>query len=514
MKAVNGFLLNQIIESLAGEGAIEKALFTCLKLLREEIPADLLCLQFYKPDTGSHQVIAIATPEGGKRLDVSIPFAVEARDAADEVVENYEKTGDVIISHRPEKDPSYRTVLEYFKRGDSSLLITALEVGKRMVGSIALFADGHNRFNEKHAERFALIKAPFSTAIYNDHLYREVSRLSNMLKENNRFFQQELNRYSGERIVGEEFGLKEIMEKARQVADHNSPVLLLGETGTGKDLVARFIHQISSRRDEPFITVNCGAIPDSLLDSELFGHEKGAFTGAISQKSGRFERANKGSIFLDEIGEMPLSAQVRLLRVLQNKEIERVGGTKSIPVNVRVIAATNRNLEQMVKEEKFRNDLWFRLNVFPIKILPLRERKIDIPALLQYFLIRKSQELNLKSVPKVHKGSISILESYDWPGNVREFENIIERALIIRKGESLSFPDFGVVTPDKHEVFPNNFHEDSSMFSFDEMAKQYFQQVLQQTKGKIHGAGGAAEITNLNPSTLRNKLKKLGITNK
>ena len=214
--------------------------------------------------------------------------------------------------------------------------------------------------------------------------------------------------------------------------------MLLGETGVGKEVVANAIHYTSSRRGGPFIKVNCGAIPDNLLDSELFGHERGAFTGAIAQKRGRFERADKGSIFLDEIGELPLQAQVRLLRVLQHKEIERVGGTKTIPVDVRIIAATHRNMEEMVRSGAFREDLWFRLDVFPITIPPLRRRKEDIPALVHHFIERKSKDLKIYPAPSVSAEEVERLKAYHWPGNIRELENLIERELIHKRGKGKS----------------------------------------------------------------------------
>ncbi len=220
-----------------------------------------------------------------------------------------------------------------------------------------------------------------------------------MLADDNRYLHRELFRLAGDEIVGADFGLKGAMEMVRQVASLNSPVLLLGETGVGKDVIANAIHYSSPRKDGPFVKVNCGAIPETLLDSELFGHEKGAFTGALSQRRGRFERANKGTIFLDEIGELPSQAQVRMLRVLQYKEIERVGGTNPISVDIRLIAATNRDLEEMVRAKQFREDLWFRLNVFPIRIPPLRERREDIPALVRHFIERKSRELRLSALP-------------------------------------------------------------------------------------------------------------------
>lgn len=268
-----------------------------------------------------------------------------------------------------------------------------LEIEGKRLGTFAILAEGKARFTKAHVHMVSLLRGPFAIAMSNALRYKEVVKLKDIVDAENRELNRELQRFSGDEIVGAEYGLKTTMEMVRQVAPLSSPVLLLGETGVGKEVVANAIHYTSSSRSGPFIKVNCGAILENLLDSELFGHERGAFTGAIAQKRGRFERADKGSIFLDEIGELPLQAQVRLLRVLQHKEIERVGGTKSIPVDVRIIAATHRDMEEMVRSGAFREDLWFRLDVFPIMIPPLRRRKEDIPALVHYFVERKSKDL-------------------------------------------------------------------------------------------------------------------------
>jgi transcriptional regulator with GAF, ATPase, and Fis domain len=289
----------------------------------------------------------------------------------------------------------------------------------------------------------------------------------------------------------------------------DSPVLILGETGTGKDMVANAIHNSSARSRGPFVSINCGAIPDSLIDSELFGHEKGAFTGALSQKRGRFERANKGTIFLDEIGELPAAAQVRLLRVLQSREIERVGGVKTISLDIRVIAATNRNLEEMVKNRKFREDLWFRLNVFPILIPPLRHRRSDIPSLVQHFIERKAKELKVGAPPILADGAIEALMANDWPGNVRELENVIERAMILNRGNPLRFDDLGLSSVESVNATAS-MPEDETL-ELDALVKRHIQRVLELTGGKIHGPGGAGEVLGVNPDTLRSRMKKLGI---
>ena len=309
-------------------------------------------------------------------------------------------------------------------------------------------------------------------------------------------------------VVGADFGLREVMELVRHVAVLNSPVLLLGETGVGKDVIANAIHQLSLRRENPFIVVNCGGIPESLIDSELFGHEKGAFTGALSKKRGRFERADKGTIFLDEIGELPPKAQVRLLRVLQNQVIERVGATSSIGLDIRVIAATNRNLKKMVKQGEFREDLWFRLNVFPITIPPLRQRPLDIPALVQYFIEQKSSEMNLPDIPKLADGAVEGLMDYAWPGNVRELQNIVERSLILKPRGPVSFDHLD------HKANRKRAAEtpiEEGPYRLDDVIIAHINRVLAKTGGKVHGPDGAAGLLGINSSTLRNKMNKLGI---
>jgi transcriptional regulator with GAF, ATPase, and Fis domain len=286
-------------------------------------------------------------------------------------------------------------------------------------------------------------------------------------------------------------------------------VLLTGETGVGKDVIANAIHLGSPRRDGPFIPVNCGAIPESLLDSELFGHEKGAFTGALSQKRGRFERADQGTILLDEIGEMPLEAQVRLLRVLQHREVERIGGTVRIPVDIRIIASTNQDLSAMAQVGRFREDLWFRLNVFPITVPPLRERTCDIPALVQHFIERKARELKVADTPHLAPRAIDVLMAYRWPGNVRELENVVERAMILHRNEPLKFDELGSSLPRKAEASAPIADEES--LDLESVTARHIRRVLRKTKGRVHGPGGAAELLGVNASTLRYRMNKLGI---
>jgi len=300
------------------------------------------------------------------------------------------------------------------------------------------------------------------------------------------------------------------MENVRRVAPLSSPVLLLGETGVGKEIIAGAIHNASLRENGPFIKVNCGAIPETLMDSELFGHEKGAFTGAIDQKRGRFERAHEGTIFLDEIGELPPEAQVRLLRVLQEKEIERIGGIEPIKVDIRVIAATHRDLQAMIQGGKFREDLYFRLQVFPICIPTLKERSGDIPSLVQHFIKKKARDLKLTAIPTLSSEAYDQLLAHHWPGNVRELENAVERAIILNREGPLSFADLGPQKEKEEAVVLVS--ETTESCNLDRVTANHIRSVLKMTNGRVEGKKGAAQLLGINPGTLRNRMRKMDIS--
>ena len=315
-----------------------------------------------------------------------------------------------------------------------------MRIKGEQLGGLGVLSNSAQQFTKNHLGLLELLHDPFAIALSNHLRHREVLRLKDLLADDNRYLQSELHRLSGNEIVGERFGLKDVMRLVNAVAPMESAVLLLGETGVGKEVIANAIHYSSPRRSGPLVKVNCGAIPEGLIDNELFGHEKGAFTGATTMMRGRFERAEGGTIFLDEVGELPLAAQVRLLRVLQDKVIERVGGSEPVSVNVRVIAATHRDLQSMVQRGEFREDLWYRINVVPIRIPPLRERKADIPALVYHFIERKCREMNLRRQPVLAEGMLERLKLYDWPGNVRELENAVERELIRSHSQRSGWP--------------------------------------------------------------------------
>ena len=329
----------------------------------------------------------------------------------------------------------------------------------------------------------------------------EINILKNQLEAENIYLRKEIkSKHDFDDIIGESEPLMHTLYRIEQVASMDTTVLLEGETGTGKELFAMAIHNRSSRCDKPLIKVNCASLPASLIESELFGHEKGAFTGAIQKQIGRFELANGGTIFLDEIGEIPIELQSKLLRVIQEGEFERLGNPKTIKVDVRIISATNRNLEEQIRHKQFRKDLYYRLNVYPITIAPLRDRVLDISVLAAYFVEKFNRKLG-KNIKRIPVKTIKELERYLWPGNIRELENVIERAVIISTGKSLSVEP--LLKPD--------FEEEDIFLPLAEFERQYIIKVLQKTYWRVEGPEGAARILDMHPETLRSRMRKLEI---
>lgn len=345
----------------------------------------------------------------------------------------------------------------------------------------------------------------------------EVQHLKEQLHEENIYLQEEIRVASdfGE-IIGRSEVLRRVLSQAEQVAPLDTTVSIFGETGTGKELLAHAIHKLSRRGDHTLVKVNCAALPGSLIESELFGYEKGAFTGADARRIGRFEIANRGTIFLDEVGELPLDLQAKLLRVIEEGEFERVGGSQTIKIDVRVIAATNRNLEEAVRKGDFRSDLYYRLNIFPITVPPLRERKEDIPILVTHFLKQLSQKLG-KAIDTIPQDTMAKLKNYPWPGNIRELRNVIERAVIITQGPKLRLSDdfdSQALTFDlKNQFARTAVFSDSSLVgeTFEQTEYNLIIRTLKNVHWKLEGPGGAAELLDLHPSTLRSKMRKLGI---
>jgi transcriptional regulator with GAF, ATPase, and Fis domain len=519
---------------ILGSLDIEKALKSCHRYLNNFMPVFSIHFSILEPDWSAISLIAHSTLSEDIVPRGKFFLSEESKAKYKEELANI-KT--VSIINDPTTHPVALNSLDLLGRSDLSFLVMHLEIEGKRITELVLQAEGKNQYNKSHAHLLSLLNQPFAIAISNAIRHREVLKLKDMQADQITYLHHELLRFSGDEIIGRECGLKTVMEKVSQVASLNTPVLLLGETGVGKEVIANAIHYSSKRSSGPFIKINCGAIPETLVDSELFGHEKGSFTGAFTKKRGLFELANHGTIFLDEIGELPLPAQTRFLRVLQNHEIKRVGGILDIPVDIRIIVATHRNLEEMVISNKFRKDLFFRLNVFPIEIPPLRERREDITALIHHFLTRKAKEMKIQTIPSISSKAIEMLTSYYWPGNVRELENMVERALIRHMGRresgTLILPNMGFtgsfeiretenqqmpVKFDEIKYHPHIFTESKELpdqgvkiKTLDEALYEHIQRALNFTKGKITGLGGAAEILAVNPNTLRGKMDKLGI---
>ena len=350
----------------------------------------------------------------------------------------------------------------------------------------------HDELEEQVEERTVELRTALS----------EIKTMKDQLEAENIYFREE-TKLKGHfvNIIGQSDGLKYVLFRAEQVAPANTTVLILGETGTGKELIAAAIHNMSPRKERPLITVNCAALPANLIESELFGREKGAFTGADARRVGRFEIAHGSTLCLDEIGELPLELQAKLLRVIQHGEFERLGSSQTTKVDVRIVATTNRDLEGEVRKGRFRQDLYYRLNVFPITVPPLRQRQEDIPLLAQAFIERYSRKLG-KQITSVQKKTMKTLQDYPWPGNVRELESIIERAVILCPGPVLQLAD-------KLDI--SSLSMSSAIRTLEEVERNQIHKILKETRWRIEGKGGAAAILGLHPSTLRARMHKLGI---
>src|SRR5438309_2029926 len=372
----------------------------------------------------------------------------------------------------------------------------------RALGILSILRTTEAPFSQEDIKFLSRASGQIAIAIENACAYHEISQLKDKLAQEKLYLEEEIrSEMSFENIIGNSPALKHVLELVETVATSDSTVLLLGETGTGKELIGRAIHDRSRRKDRTFVKLNCAAIPTGLLESELFGHERGAFTGAIAQKVGRLELADQGTLFLDEVGDIPLEVQPKLLRALQEREFERLGSTRTKKVDVRLVAATNRNLEKMIAEDKFRSDLYYRLNVFPIQIPPLRERPEDIPLLVRYFTQKYARRME-KQIESVPAASMRKLTRWHWPGNIRELENLVERAVILTRGSALEVPvsDLG-----------NGSAEKAIATMPDSNQREEFLRILKETRGRVGGADGAAARMGLKRTTLISRMKKLGI---
>lgn len=415
---------------------------------------------------------------------------------------------------------------------EGDVLVTPLQPEGGPSGVVVLVAQGGKRWNQTDVSILQELNEPLVMAFHLDLKWRELERLREAAEADNRALLSRLGRHEiVERIVGAEVGLRHVMRQVEQVAPTDAPVVILGETGSGKEVVARAIHARSRRVEGPVLRVNCGAIPPEIIDSELFGHEKGSFTGAVASRKGWFERADGGTLFLDEIGELPLAAQVRLLRVLQDGSFERVGGQRTVTVDVRIIAATHMNLPEMVQAGTFRKDLWYRLSVFMIRLPPLREHREDIPELARYFAARVGRRLTGSPLIPTAQ-DIRLLEDYSWPGNVRELSASIERAAILGNCQRLDVraalspvaavpePHLPLLDPTFAMREPGPLRRGQQVSegadaptpaSLEMAMKQHILEALVATRGRIEGRGGTAALLGIHPQTLRSRMRKLGI---
>jgi formate hydrogenlyase transcriptional activator len=375
--------------------------------------------------------------------------------------------------------------------------------GKLGVLGVASFRE--DAFSASDQELLGLIANQIALAVETALAYREIEALKNQLNEEKLYLEDEIRTlHNCEEIIGESAALNRILKQVETVAPTDSTILIRGETGTGKELVARAIHNLSHRRERTLVKLNCAAIPTGLLESELFGHEKGAFTGAIAQRIERFELANKGTLFLDEVGDIPLEWQPKLLRVLQEQEFERLGSTRTQKVDVRMVAATNCDLVQMVADKQYRSDLYYRLNVFPITIPPLRERRADIPLLVRFFAQKFAHRMK-RRLERIPTEVMTTLTQYSWPGNVRELENVIERAVILSSGPELEIPVAELKPATKAGEAPSNH------LTMEAAEGEHILRVLRETDWVVGGSTGAAQRLGLHRSTLQSRMRKLGI---
>ncbi|HET6342880.1 MAG TPA: sigma 54-interacting transcriptional regulator [Gemmatimonadota bacterium] len=417
----------------------------------------------------------------------------------------------VITGSRDELRESFPVTFDVMlQEGMESLCAMPLVSGDRSRGALFFMAAEKGAYENVRRTFLEQVVGAVSVALGDCLAHEELRRLRDRLEAENVYLQEEIRTQHGfEEIIGQSVGLRRLLAQVEQVAPTDATVLITGETGTGKELLARAIHALSPRRERPLVVVNCGAISAGLVESELFGHEKGAFTGATARKVGRFELAHGGSIFLDEIGDLPLDLQVKLLRVLQEGEIERVGGTATIRVDVRVIAATNRDLAEAVGESRFRSDLFYRLNVFPVHVPALRERREDIPSLARYFLLKEGPRLG-KALKRIPQRTMNALVAYDWPGNVRELRNVIERSIITSAGDGLELGDWvtGAARPADVTAIRAPIDGDRTLA---EVERDHIFETLRRAGWVVSGPRGAAALLGLKPTTLEARMKKLGI---
>jgi hydrogenase-4 transcriptional activator len=524
----NGLLLT-IWREACRHIEIAESTATLAPILAEHLPLDALIVRRFDPASAAIDTVAV----GGRRVVDAASTRTVVSPAQMNRLLAWARSGQIVDSTTAPR------------RGELALVVPPELPGAAVAGplggpdgpaGVLVLSSAHASFEPQHLRLIEQLLEPFGVALENDRRILELAALRAAAEADRRTLLSRLGRETmAEPIVGAESGLRHVMQRVELVAQSDVPVLILGETGTGKEVVSRAIHARSARSSAPFIRVNCGAIPPELIDSQLFGHERGSFTGAAETRAGWFERADHGTLFLDEIGELPLAAQVRLLRVLQDGYIERVGGKQPLRVDVRIVAATHRDLASMVKERTFREDLWYRINVFPLLLPRLSERIEDIPALARHFAQRAAHRFGLAPVEPT-PSDLQLLINYSWPGNIRELGAVIDRAAILGGGHRLevatalgqgstasqpvrvapsSLPTLYEVIPEPARppvtaATPSGATE-GPLTTLDEAMKRHIVRALVATAGRIEGRQGAAALLGINPHTLRARMRKLGV---
>ena len=494
-------LIAELSTLLLSNVDISKLLAAFTASIRQMIPHDLATMGLYDESTGKLRVqfLSAESEQPAQTGDVLLdPDASPAGRAF--------RSRQPLILNRIDRWPfAPESVRHLTRAGMVSGVWVPLLHRERILGTLTVASRKEAAFTHHDAQVLSELASQVAMAVNNALAYKQIAELRDRLSQEKEYLESEINlenRY--EDIVGESTGLRRVLREIETVAPTDATVLIQGESGTGKELLARAIHRLSPRNDRTFIKLNCAAIPAGLIESELFGHEKGAFTGALNRKIGRLELAHEGTLFLDEIGELPVDLQPKLLRALQEREIERLGGTRSIPINIRLIAATNRDLAKMVHERTFRADLYYRLKVFPVFAPPLRERAGDIPILVRHFVSKHSRRMG-KNIQSIPKDVMDALVNWTWPGNIRELENFLERAVILTRGPALFAPLAELQAPEDIEK------EISKSPTLHSAEREHIIRVLRETRGQIGGDDGAAARLGLKRTTLNSKLKKLGI---
>jgi formate hydrogenlyase transcriptional activator len=489
--------LLQVTASLVTNPDVRDSFSAISELMRKIIAHDYISVAVYDEAALSASLYQLDSPLTKGLVGDDIAFSVEETSA-----ESLLKRETKIFTREELVRVESRFVSHVLDQGIQSLCCIPLVTRKGVLGTLNLGSKRDNAFVGQDFDFLNQVAAQVAIALDNIRAYREVAELKDQLAKEKLYLEDEVRSgFNFSEIVGESAALKHVLDQARTVAPTDATVLILGETGTGKELIARAIHRMSSRKDGRFIKLNCAAIPAGLLESELFGHEKGAFTGAVSQKVGRLELADQGTLFLDEVGDLPLELQPKLLRVLQDQEFERLGSTHTIRVNIRLIAATNRDLPELIAARSFRSDLFYRVSVFPIRMPALRERQEDIPQLVRYFAQKHARRMN-KPIETIPTKTMRALASLGWPGNVRELENFIERCVILSDGSVLNAPLAELIVSE----------DSQSEATLERLEREHIVRVLRETNGKIGGPRGAAARLGLKRTTLQSMMHRLGIS--